>query len=69
MYRAVRSCPWAKQLYLFAFHHLRGRRADAVGEGMNDAELRALFRVMSEKELRLHVDLNEMDVHEDTDEG
>jgi hypothetical protein len=51
-YRALKACPWSKQLYLTGFENL------GVGE-MEFGELRSTWRVMGEKELRVHVDLEE----------
>ena len=55
LYRSVRACPWVKDLYLLAFEHLRG-----VDDGMNDLELKGLYDLMVERELRVHVDLDEL---------
>ncbi|KAG5303422.1 DUF1740 domain-containing protein [Histoplasma capsulatum G186AR] len=52
-YRAIRSCPWAKELVLLAFRE-RGLR-----ELMGQDELRKVWNVLVEKELRIHVDLEE----------
>jgi hypothetical protein len=51
-YRALKACPWPKQLYLTGFENL------GMGE-MEFRELRSTWRVMGEKELRVHVDLEE----------
>jgi hypothetical protein len=48
-YRALRACPWAKELYILGFENL-----DA-----SQAELKAAWRIMGEKDLRVHVDLEE----------
>ena len=56
--RAVRACPWAKQLYLIRFDEMSGMGSFG--------ELRSLWRVMGEKELRVHVDLE--DVFEEKEE-
>lgn len=63
-YRAMRSCPWSKELIMLAFGHLR---ADIVRQrfgddktaaaGMGFAELRGVYNVLVEKELRIHVDI------------
>jgi len=53
-YRGVGACPWAKELYLFAFEALRSQN------GMADAELRGVYESMVEKEIRIHVDLAEI---------
>lgn len=50
-YRGMRACPWAKQFYMLAFTHLR-----AV---LTFGELRAVYSVLGEKELRVHVDLED----------
>lgn len=51
-YRALRSSPWAKELYLLGFEHLR----DLIPFD----ELKVTWRIMGEKELRVHVDLEDM---------
>lgn len=63
-YRAMRSCPWSKELVMLAFGHLRAdnvrqRFGDnkTVGAGMGFAELRGAYNVLVEKELRVHVDI------------
>ncbi|KAL8803048.1 MAG: hypothetical protein Q9182_003418 [Xanthomendoza sp. 2 TL-2023] len=48
-YRAITACPWVKELCLLAFEYLAG--------GMSEAELRGIYDVMVEKELRIHVDM------------
>lgn len=50
-YRGLRAAPWAKQLAMFAFTHLR--------DAMTFEELKNVYRVLGEKELRIHVDLDE----------
>jgi hypothetical protein len=50
-YRGIRACPWAKKVYLMAFGELKGL--------MDFNELRAVYRVLAEKELRVHVDLED----------
>ena len=50
IHRAIRACPWAKAFYMFAFR-------EEIRNGVDKKELRELFRVMTEKELRVHVDL------------
>ncbi|PGH04703.1 hypothetical protein GX51_03370 [Blastomyces parvus] len=61
LYRAIHSCPWAKELVLLAFRE-RGLR-----EIMGPDELRKVWNVLVEKELRIHVDLEEW--FEDRGEG
>ncbi|KAI9818591.1 MAG: hypothetical protein M1832_004364 [Thelocarpon impressellum] len=51
VHRAITACPWAKGLYLFAF------RSDVRAPRR---ELRAVYNVLGEKELRVHVDLREL---------
>jgi hypothetical protein len=50
-YRALRACPWAKELYIIGFEKL--------GDLVSFEELKRTWRVMSEKELRVHVDLED----------
>lgn len=57
-WRGVRACPWAKGLYLLAFECLRGV--------MGDADLRGIYELMGEKELRVHVGLEH--IFEEMDE-
>ena len=54
-YRGIRACPWVKELYLLPFEYLR----DGSG-AMRDADLRGVYDLMVEKELRVHVDLEEL---------
>lgn len=51
-YRGLRACPWAKELYVTGFEMLE------EGE-VGFEELRGTWKVMGEKELRVHVDLEE----------
>lgn len=51
-WRGVQACPWAKALWMMAFQELR--------DEMSTEELRGLYEMMVEKELRLHVDLIEV---------
>ncbi|KAB8229802.1 uncharacterized protein BDW43DRAFT_314658 [Aspergillus alliaceus] len=65
-YRGMRACPWSKELIMLAFSHLR---ADIVrerypstsrkGDGMSFFELRSVYNVLVEKELRIHVDIED----------
>jgi hypothetical protein len=50
-YRALRACPWAKELYTLGFERFEGL--------VEFGELKGTWRVMSEKELRVHVDLED----------
>ena len=65
-YRAMRACPWSKELPMLAFTHLRAdvvreRHPTASGrdEGMGFDELRHVYNVLVEKELRIHIDIEE----------
>ena len=49
-YRAIRACPWAKELYIIGFEKL---------DGVERAELLGTWKVMGEKGLRVHVDLED----------
>ncbi|KAG7010008.1 DNA repair and recombination protein [Physcia stellaris] len=51
-WRGVQACPWAKELWMMGFQELR--------VGMRDEELKGLYGMMVEKELRMHVDLIEL---------
>ncbi|KAJ5374537.1 Tetratricopeptide-like helical [Penicillium concentricum] len=65
-FRALRSCPWSKELYLLAFEHLRAdltnrlppcrltRAGEVNPSGFNTAELRALYTEMLRRGLRVH---------------
>ena len=59
-WRSLRACPWAKDLYMLAFEHLKGEKA------MDEADLRGIYRLLGEKELRVHVGLE--DIFESLDE-
>ena len=50
-WRGVQACPWAKALWIMGFQELRNE--------MSTEELKGLYEMMVEKELRLHVDLIE----------
>ena len=51
-YRAVRTCPWAKELYMLAFQFLQ----DATPW----RELKAVYEMMIEKDLRIFVSLDDV---------
>jgi hypothetical protein len=51
-YRGMRVCPWAKELLMMAF-------MTELKSLMEFEELRSVYRVLSEKDLRLHVDLED----------
>ncbi|KAL8860721.1 MAG: hypothetical protein Q9178_002751 [Gyalolechia marmorata] len=48
-YRAMRACPWAKEIYMLGF--------DYLSDVMPEVELRAVYDMMVEKELRIRVTL------------
>ena len=50
-YRAVRACPWVKELYLLAFEQL--------GKEMSIAELKGVYEMVVDRELRVLVALEE----------
>ncbi|OJJ49102.1 hypothetical protein ASPZODRAFT_150039 [Penicilliopsis zonata CBS 506.65] len=54
-YRAMRACPWSKGLLFMAFSHLRAAGQD----GMHFEELRRVYQVLIDKELRVHVEIDE----------
>ncbi|KAL4939411.1 hypothetical protein BDV06DRAFT_225061 [Aspergillus oleicola] len=70
-YRAMRACPWSKDILMLAFTHLREDliesngpsdggvkgKGKVIGKGMNFHELRHVYNVLVEKELRIHVDV------------
>ena len=53
-WRGIRACPWAKDLYMLAFEHLRS------GKMMGEADLRGIYELLGKKELRVHVGLEDM---------
>lgn len=53
-WRCIKACPWAKLLYMLAFEFLRGT------DGLTDEELRSIYELMGEKELRIHVSLEDV---------
>ncbi|KAL4973597.1 NRDE-2, necessary for RNA interference-domain-containing protein [Aspergillus desertorum] len=59
-YRAMRACPWSKDIIMLAFTHLREdivTEKGGNGKGMDFHELRHVYNVLVEKELRIHVDI------------
>ena len=48
-WRAVQACPWVKELWMMGFREMRNE--------MNSEELKGLYEIMVEKDLRMHVDL------------
>ncbi|PHH87777.1 hypothetical protein CDD83_8432 [Cordyceps sp. RAO-2017] len=51
LYRALGHCPWSKQLMMEAFGTLAG--------DMESDEMRSVYKTMTSKGLRIHVDLDE----------
>ncbi|MCJ1402120.1 hypothetical protein MMC11_005339 [Xylographa trunciseda] len=58
-YRAVRACPWVKELYLLAF--------ERFGEKASVGELKGVYEMVVERELRVFVGLEE--AFEDVERG
>ncbi|KAI4139812.1 MAG: hypothetical protein L6R39_006098 [Caloplaca ligustica] len=52
-YKAIGACPWVKELYMLAFEHL----GDGDGGGMSETELRGVYDLMAEREVRIRVSL------------
>lgn len=55
-YRAINACPWSKELVLLAFERLR-ERLPGDREGLHFNDLRQLYNLLNEKQLRVHVNL------------
>jgi hypothetical protein len=57
-HRALKACPWAKEIYMLGFEKLHGLA--------EFKEFKETWKVMGEKELRVHVDLEEVfdEIHE-----
>ena len=53
-WRSLGACPWAKDLYMLAFEHLRREKV------MDEADLRGVYDLMVEKELRVHVQIQDV---------
>lgn len=49
---ALKTCPWAKELYILGFERLHGL--------VKFQEFKETWKIMGEKELRVHVDLEEI---------
>ncbi|KAJ5082983.1 hypothetical protein N7532_012026 [Penicillium argentinense] len=74
-YRAIRACPWSKQLFMLGFRYLQHDTIQAdpsLSEtllqkkpkkpkptGLSFDELRVLYSTMIAKQLRIHVDISE----------
>ncbi|CAG8271027.1 unnamed protein product [Penicillium salamii] len=75
-HRAVRACPWSKELYMIAFEHLRADltaelppcrtnpKAGAKHPGLSDSDLRALYSVMLQRGFRIHHHVEEFWEHQ-----
>ena len=50
-WRGLRACPWVKELYLLAFEYLR--------DVMTEADLRGIYELLGEKDLRVHIGLED----------
>lgn len=53
-WRGLRTCPWAKDLYMLAFEHLQGPK------GLGEADLRGIYELLGENELRVHAGLEDI---------
>lgn len=53
-WRGLKACPWAKDLYMLAFEYLRGDKV------MDEAVLKGIYELLGEKELRVHVGLEDI---------
>ncbi|KAL8737734.1 MAG: hypothetical protein Q9181_001391 [Wetmoreana brouardii] len=49
LFRAIRACPWAKAIYMLAFEYM--------GDEMGNEDLRGVYDMMVERELRIRVAL------------
>ncbi|KAJ5138304.1 Tetratricopeptide-like helical [Penicillium bovifimosum] len=65
LFRALRACPWSKELYMLAFEHLRDDIVDLstkrtlrggkyVSSGFSKRELQALYSEMVRRGIRIH---------------
>jgi hypothetical protein len=52
-YRGMRACPWSKDLLMVAFHNFQRE------ERMGFHELRRVYNVLVDKELRIHAEIDE----------
>ncbi|KAF7714570.1 Uncharacterized protein PECH_006120 [Penicillium ucsense] len=58
LYRAIRACPWSKELVMLGIERLGNTSAmDSVGLSFD--ELRELYNLLAEKQLRIRMDLTE----------
>ena len=53
-WRGLRACPWAKDLHMLAFEYLSSEK------GMEEADLRGIYELLGEKELRRHVKVEDI---------
>jgi hypothetical protein len=49
-YRAIQRCPWSKEVFMEAF--------TTLARDMDTSELRSVFNTLSDKGLRVHVELD-----------
>ena len=56
-WRAIRACPWAKELYMLAFD---GEGKTDRGVGLSEVELIGVIELMEDKGLRLHARVDDL---------
>ncbi|KAJ5161399.1 DUF1740-domain-containing protein [Penicillium capsulatum] len=62
-FRAIQACPWSKDLVMMAFEYLRDElpslpAGDVAKHGFKGVELRQLYRLMEQRDLRVFVDMD-----------
>ncbi|KAJ5779795.1 hypothetical protein N7457_007515 [Penicillium paradoxum] len=70
-FRAVRACPWSKEVFLLAFEHLRAdltrrlpTKAEVNPAGFTTTELRPLYVEMRRRGLRVHYPVEDFWAHQ-----
>lgn len=64
-YRAIRACPWSKHLFMLAFQYLQDDKIrhmipeNSKATGFLFDDLRRLYHAMTEKQLRIHVGIED----------